>query len=305
VTSYSLNDINGRLHPYLNRHIVIILKCPECGAKVPPQARSCVACLTDVGFPNVRLAEQADEQLALGVRLRNAKTSAVARGAGEALTSFGVAVADSQAVVAREIGVLDSFVKSENSLYISYHPQVRSGARIPEDNKWDLGRTSAESTVNPLFYEDIAFACISLDGIGPSGYGDYHITIKSRLIERRTTVFEENVFSFCQRHRVIAGDAPPLGYRAPWEQRDRLAMAKLQPRISPTTKPDQFPGILVKPGTHSGDGEFIEAHIFGPLHRSVIERVIGPKPKNRANSILWRSIQKNLRDIGAATEERI
>ena len=280
-----------------------MITCPRCSAKVPPQARNCVGCQEDVGFPNVRLAKKEEEQIALGVRLQNARTAAAARHAEFALADFGLAVTNSNAVIARGLATLDNLVKSDNILYISYHPQVRSGARIPEENKWDMGRTSAESTVNPFFFEDITFACVSLDGIGPNGYGDYHITLKKRLIDQRTTVFEENVFSFCRRHRVIAGEAAPPGYRASWEQRDQLAMAKLQPAISSATTAAHFPRILVAPGTHSGDGDFIEAHIFGPLHRSAIERVVGPKPKRGADLAIWRSIQRTLHNLGAVIEE--
>lgn len=296
-------DIFVAIFQKISGVIVTTEKCPRCQTEIPPHVRNCVACQADVGFPNVRLAERVEEKRALEIRVQNARRSADARGAGRVLAEFGLAVAGSHAVLARGLGTLDNFVKSENLLYISYHPQVRSGARIPEENKWDLGRTSAESTVNPFFFEDITFACVSLNGIGPNGYGDYHITLKDKFIDQRTTVFEENVFSFCARHRVISGEPAPPGYRATWDQRDRLAMAKLHPSISATTSGAEFPGILVTSGNHSGDGEFVEAHIFGPLHRSAIERVIGPKPKKGADFVIWRSIQRSLREIGAVMEE--
>ena len=277
--------------------------CPECGASVPSHARYCSVCAADVGFPNIRFAERADEQKALNIRLQNAKTSAKARGVESTLEAFGVAVATSHTVLARDLGTLHSMLKSDNLLYISFHQQVRSHFRIPEDNKWDKGRAAAESTINPHFFDQINFACLSLDGIGTSGYGDYHITLKDKLVERRTTVFEENPFVFCERHRIIAGNAPPFGYRATWEKRGLLAMAKLQHNLSGTTTRDQFPGILVQRGAALGCGDFIEAHIYGPLHRATIERVIGPRPRRGPDLAIWKSVLKILREIGAAVEE--
>ena len=279
--------------------------CSECGADVPSHARYCSACAADVGFPNVRLANRADEQSALAIRVQNAKTSATARGIASTLDVFGITVATSRSVVARDLGTLHSLVKSENTLYISFHQQVRSSSRIPEDNKWDRGRAAEDNTINPIFFDQINFACLSLDGMGASGYGDYHITLKDKLIERRTTVFEENPFIFCQRHRIIAGDAPPLGYRATWENRGLLAVAKLQAKITVVTTPDQFPGVLVQRNAKPGSDDFIEAHIYGPLHRSTIERVIGPRPRRGAELVIWKSVVKTLRDIGAAVEERV
>ncbi len=251
------------------------------------------------------MANRGDEQSALTIRLENAKASCAARGVASTLEAFGLAVASSRSVIARDLATLHSFIKSENALYVSFHQQVRSGSRLPEDNKWDRGRASADNTINPIFFDHISFACLSLDGIGTSGYGDYHITLRDKLIERRTTVFEENPFVFCRRHRIVSGDAPPLGYRATWENRGLLAMAKLQAKLTNKTTPDQFPSVLVQRGAALGCGDFIEAHIYGPLHRATIERVVGPRPRKGADLAIWKSVIRTLRDLGAVVEERV
>src|SRR5688572_6891173 len=67
-------------------------------------------------------------------------------------------------------------VKSKNALYVSFHSQVRSGARIPEDNDWDKGRSAAESTVHPNYYENINYTALSLDGFGVLWWGDLDCT---------------------------------------------------------------------------------------------------------------------------------
>lgn len=78
---------------------------------------------------------------------------------------------------------------------------------------------------------------------------------------------------------------------------------KAPANLSPATTPDEFPGILVQRGTPPTGDDFIEAHIYGPLHRIAIEKVIGPRPRKGADLTIWRSVQKTLRDIGAAVEE--
>jgi hypothetical protein len=142
------------------------MTCPDCGSPVLGHEERCHVCGRDVGFPNVRIAESAGEQAALNVRLNAARVSANARGSLAVLEDFGQAVETSRAVLARSLGDLDAFVKSDNSLYVSFHSQVRSGSRIPEDNDWDKGRTAAESTVHPLYHEEINYTALSLNGFG-------------------------------------------------------------------------------------------------------------------------------------------
>jgi hypothetical protein len=140
------------------------------------------------------VAESAGERAALTARLGAARVSANARGSLAVLEDFGRAVRNSRAVLARPLGDLDTLVKSENSLYVSFHSQVRSGSRIPEDNDWDKGRTAAESTVHPLYHEKINYTALSLDGFGVLWWGEYSIALKEIHIARRTSVFDENPF---------------------------------------------------------------------------------------------------------------
>ena len=92
------------------------------------------------------------------------------------MEAFGKAVQSSQAVLARPLGVLDSFAKSKNELYINFHSQVRTGARIPEDNEWDKGRTAAESTIHPNYYQEINYTALSLDGFGVLWWGIFNFS---------------------------------------------------------------------------------------------------------------------------------
>ena len=238
--------------------------------------------MADHGSPNVRAAAAATEVAALVARVHNARVSCEARSCSTIFDEFGLELVASQVVMARTLGQLHSWVANENQLLVSYHSQVRAG-RLPQDNHWDRGRTAAESTISPNYYEQIQYACLSLDQLGPAAYGQYHIVFKEPFIVGRTSLFEENPFEFCKRHKVTAGQAPPLGYRATWSNRTRLAQAKLHTELLSSTKNSDFPSILVKQGATTGDVDVIEAHIHGDLHRNAIMMVSGPMPKASAD----------------------
>jgi hypothetical protein len=279
--------------------------CPEpsCGAEVLPHVARCHVCGADVGFPNVRAADDPLEVAALQDRLTAVKTAARARGSLGVLQEFGEAVTQSNAVLARSIGDLDAFVKRDNALYVSFHSQVRSGSRIPENNDWDAGRMAAESTINPNYNEQINYAALSLDGKGVLWWGEYSLTLKATHVARRTSVFEENPFLFCERHRIVAGKRAPLGFRASWPRRQELAMAKLADKIQALTPQSAFASILLNEGTSGGDADFVECHIFGSLHRNSIEKVLGPRPKRRPELIIWKSVVVRLEKLGAVVTE--
>src|SRR5580700_4670527 len=271
------------------------MSCKNCGADIPDHMTRCPVCRADVGFPNVRAAERANEEAALASRVSAAQTNAAARGTLAVLNDFGAAVTTSKAVLARPLGDLDALVKSKNALYISFHTQVRAGARIPEDNDWDRGRSAAESTVHPNYYDKINYTTLSLDGFGVLWWGDYSISLSEHHIASRTSVFEENPFEFCERHHVIAGKPAPVGFRASWSNRSQLAMAKLVDRITSTTAPKDYPSILLNQATSSATADFIECHIYGPVHPRSIEKVIGPRPKANPDLVIWKSVSKSLR----------
>src|SRR5690349_6355463 len=102
-------------------HRRVGMNCPRCTTPVREHLERCHVCGYDIGFPNVRAAEQPNEVNALASRVQDANTNAAARKSGHVLYKFGLAVSKSDAVLARSLGTLDSFTKSDNELYVSYH----------------------------------------------------------------------------------------------------------------------------------------------------------------------------------------
>lgn len=270
------------------------MNCPHCSFTVVPNfVKECPVCLKDVGCPNVRACETKEEVDALKQRFNDALISARAKNCENLLEDFGNAVLQSKAVISRNIGYIKELVSSDNKLYNTFYKQVQAGLRLPEDNPWDRGRPAIDETLFPYYSDKIVFAALSLNNCGLKSYGDYTIVLKEDTINERATVFEENSFIFCQeKHKIVVGNSIPPGYRTTWTQRNKLAIAKLHSKIDVSTTPDSFPSILMTQANNSKDEDFIEVHIYGAIHGRAIERIIGTKPKNRVDQVIWRSIKK-------------
>lgn len=278
--------------------------CDECGVPIPYAATQCVFCGFSVGFPNVRAAECSGEVEALHERVRQALVSADARKCRAELEEFGTAVSGSSAVIACKLVPLSQLILASNAMMSTYYKMVEGGARLPENNGLDMVRGPMDAKVNPHdVHREISFAALSLDGRGVQWYGDYWLTIRSEAVTRKASVFEENPLTFCDRHTVSVTKPLPPGYRASWVRRSELAMAKLHPRIKAGMGQSDFPGVLMEQGTNSETSDFIEVHIYGPIHPKAVGRVVAKPPTARSEIAIWKKIKKRLIEMGAEVEE--
>jgi len=280
----------------------MIDQCRKCGATVPINQRACAVCNTDAGFPNVRVANRPMEVAALATRYNGARASAVARGVEGKIDAFEAAVAVSKAVMNRSLGALSDWLNGTSPLFLSFHNQVRHLGRVPSENEWDQQREAAESTINPYYFQELNFAALTLDGRGLSYYGSYSVTLKSVTIEDRASVFEKNPFYFNRVHHVVSGQAPPVGYRSSWQARGRLAVAKLQAMITAGTSLAQFADVLMEARRNESDCDFVEVHIYGPINRLCIERIMGPEPTQGADRVIWRQVIRKAKEYRAVVE---
>jgi hypothetical protein len=150
-----------------------------------------------------------------------------------------------------------------------YTRQAAARPQLPDDPDWDFIRTVADTW---LFGDDvkrqIRFGALSLDERGPGKYGDCTVVLKKeKFVCDRSSAFEENSLLFVKRHHVSFWDTRDIlkGRRSTWDDRHLLAAAKLHQRINPDTAEDEFPKILLPPGTPPGEEDFIEIHVFGPI----------------------------------------
>jgi hypothetical protein len=278
--------------------------CVKCGTEIRPNERACSNCGKDAGFPNVRAAKSPEERAALGARFQAAQVLAVARGITLELDAFIEAVnRRSHPVVNRSLGSLNSWAEGSNPLFNSFHCQFETMGRTPNGSNYDQQREAAEAVINPFCYREISYAALTLNETGLINYGPYSVLLKEMSIDERSSVFQENPFEFNQKHHVVAGQNPPLGYRAPWEERGTLAGAKLEHKLERGMQPSAFPGVLMEERGTDPDCDYVEVHIFGPVSRVSIQKVSGPKPARSIDAALWRRTVRTLEKLGVEVEE--
>jgi hypothetical protein len=255
-----------------------------------------------LGYPNVRAAQEPDEKTKLDQRFQVAHDDVKMRSCEPVLDQFEDAVSQSKAVICRPWGVLTKLSENGNELFMTFYRQLKVRDRLPEDSYFDRARLAVDSTFFPYYHEQINFAALSLNGTGPTGYGECSLVFREDAISHRTTVFEENILVFCEKHVIPTGQKPPAGYRAVWEDRHRLAAAKLYGEIDDQTEPNSFSAIILKQKGGTAKDEFMEAHIYGTLDLLAVERFIAPKPKRKADQVLANRFKRKLREAGAKIE---
>ncbi len=183
-------------------------------------------------------------------------------------------MAGSAAVIARSESELLRLAMSTKQLYATYYQQLEGGVRLPDGDTWDVVREIADTLLFPKYKKEVRFGALSLDGIGLANYGSCSITLRNEMISHRTSVFEENSVLF-MKHKKIRTSNPnlPKGFRATWNERAKLSIAKLAPSIDSTLVPNQYSKLLLTQGASSADDKFIEVHIWGPISVMSIEKV--------------------------------
>jgi hypothetical protein len=283
------------------------MQCPECKRSVADFLTNCPDCGNSLGFPNVRAAADNVEVQDLATRYGQAVSDAQTRGTDKLLTEFeNVVRAKSRAVICRPLGTLKKLLDSGDGLFQTFYRQIALG-RSPESNKYDLFRTSVDNLLFPYYHERIHFAALSLDSTGTSSYGGGRpcILLLNETIRNRASVFEENLFLYCERTKHPATAPIPPGFRASWDERHKLAVAKLGGGIKRNSTSSDFPGILLQSGKTTGDDKFIEVHIHDPLTHAAVEVARLPKVKSgltklkeKAEKTMLKYVQEELESLG-------
>jgi hypothetical protein len=247
--------------------------CQHCLTSVRAFERFCPACATDVGFPNVRAALKAEEREALQLRLGLIERELAARGCAYIGDRFRIAVRASSAVLCCSVSRAKALIESDNPLYASFYELVSGGSRRPEQTDIEKDRLLADDLIFPHYREHIRFAALALHGTGVTVYGGCSLVLKEVAISRRATVFETNSVHFCRKQGLGVAMPVPPGHRATWEDRDKLALVKHASELRSDTRDSEFGELLVKFSDSIHQQDFVEVHIYGPLHRNSIARI--------------------------------
>ena len=104
--------------------------------------------------------------------------------------------------------------------------------------------------------------------------------LRDVAISHRSTVLEENSFSFVEHHGLGPKSSFPPGFRSDWTRRNLLAVAKLADLIDVGPQRGGFQLLLQCSGKFETD-QFMEVHILVPLISVQLNVSLGPFPKSR------------------------
>lgn len=259
----------------------------------------CPHCARPGLFTNVDEAGLPAERRALRKRYRAATERAAARGCADKARRFEEKLADSRAVVNRSGLETARLASSERELFSTFYQLLKAEVRLPTGESWDRLRRIADEALFPGYKEKIRFAALSLDRRGLVSYGDCTLLLREPMISHRASVYLENSTLFLRRHHYD----PPLGFRATWEERAKLCVAKVAERLEPSTAETDFPTLLLRQGATSAEDEFVEVHIWGPLSVHCIDAVLVAKRPSSLSPALFLALREILSGVNLEPEE--
>jgi hypothetical protein len=299
VTGLTAND---ELKSLLDRFATMPLSisCPECTNEIPQPAERCPHCGRPGPFWNVIAAEEATERAALDRRYQAAKADAASRGAISILEDFENAVGQSQAVISRSEIEVNRLASGNRQLYATYYEFTEAGMSLPAGDQWDVLRELADTVLFWKSKKHIRFGALSLNGEGLPNYGVCSMVLRDEMICHRSSVFEENSAVFMERNNIRFSREPklPKGYKAVWEDRGKLCVAKLAKEIDSQTGPDKYSGLLLQQGSTSENDRFVEVHIYGAMTVLTMEQVIVTAPKRSQKATILKAIKFKLAQHG-------
>lgn len=251
-----------------------MITCPDCGFENPIISENCSCCGISLGFPNVNECSRQDEREALEKRYQEKVEFAKQNGKDGKRIKFEKAIKKSHAVINVNLDYLHQFFIGSNTLYSTYCLQTDGETRDFSHSEFDKERRGIESTLFGSYGKNIRYAALSIDGNGLNSYGDFTIILADKAIMKRATLLEDNSYQFIRNHRILAGDKIPPGYRAVWNDRHKLAVAKIKMKKVLTNNRNYANIILSSNGDRQTD-EFIEVHIYGKINRESIDAVCG------------------------------
>jgi hypothetical protein len=240
----------------------------------------------------VREAEGAEERAALAQRYRAAIEAAASRGDADVVQAFEMAVGASKAVIARPLAEAERLSSSDRELFSTYYKLIEAELRLRQ-----LADTALFSSLNA---PNIRFAALSMDESAPPSYGECCLVLREDRIAHRASIFEDNSATFM----ADRGYNVAPGFRATWEERAMLCVAKLADRLQVDTPVSQFPRVLMEPGPTSGEDRFVEVHVWGTMTRRTLEkvRVLDAARNQRPRKARLKVLRDNLVQVGVPLE---
>jgi hypothetical protein len=234
--------------------------CPDCGKPVDYWRDRC-RCGCFIGFPNRRQADA--DRPELMQRYDAARAEARTRGVEPLLGKLEALADQSLPVIAMSFAACDDILRAKK--YRNYEWRTASEEQEPAGPSDHADRMKVGAPLYPMYQQHIHYAALSPDGRGLTSYGAVAMRwrVTPSYLGRRASLLEEDSYKFYDRHSLGGrGATVPAGYRAVWEDRARLAAAKLVARLTAAIGENALPGLLMQAGPTHVENEFIELAIY-------------------------------------------
>lgn len=247
-------------------------ECPDCGTAVACNERYCPSCTCDLGAPNVRECSAAGECRQLQKRFDDAKSEATKNKAEREWRFFRDCVKnESGVVIAMPAQIARSLVSDPRTVYANYEALVGSTLRRPATPDNDRHRKAVAGLLFGQTDSQIRYGCLAIANEALASYGDVACGLRPETVKKRTTFLEENSYDFVRRHGLEPGKPIPAGFRAVWENRDKLALAKLGRKLKRGQRREELRGLLIQSSGDRTSDQFIEAHVYGGFTVEAVE----------------------------------
>jgi hypothetical protein len=275
------------------------LDCQKCGSRIPDSSEKCLTCGHYAGPPNVRAVRSNEETSALNQRYTEAVERAKLNGSYPLLLKLEESAKISFAVVNVSLDFLFYFVTNNKLLYSTYSLATKGQIRRQASRSDEEDRLAVEGKLFGGYGDEIRYGALSADGSGVNSYGSFTLRLRDVTIADRTTLLEDNSFDFVEKHGIRLRQRPPVGYRATWEDRHKLVVAKLADRISPSTPEAELPKMILRSEGDRATDDFVEVHIFGAFDINAVESVRGNSSRlSKDEQVMVSIIKAHLQKLG-------
>jgi hypothetical protein len=199
----------------------------------------------------------------LEARYESAKVYLMRLGLGGLMLELEAIANASRPVIAMPCEACDDLLR--DGKYRNYYHRVEYRDRDIADETRHADRSSVNDRIYPGYGKHLHYGVMSPDCRGLGNYGPVALRwrVLPHYLQTRATLLEDNEYKFFDDHALAGrGAKVPAGYRAIWEDRSRLAVAKLAPRLNSSTGVAELSGLLMESGADRSSDRFIEVAMY-------------------------------------------
>jgi hypothetical protein len=209
------------------------------------------------------MARRLEEKHTLDLRYAEAMDKAARESMEHRVMAYEGAVASSEVVICRGVQEVLRLCYSPDEIYATFYQRVDAGLHLSGGDPWDTKREQADTALfGDQQKKQIRFGALTLTQQGLPHYGECSLVLREEMIAHRASAFEENAVLLFMRHKK-RGREMPVGHRAIWEERQKLAVVKIMDQKLP--EHDRYAEWLLRPGKNESRDIFIEIHMWGPM----------------------------------------